>query len=908
MVCPLHEDNKRSASLNVLTGAFYCQAEDIGMGIQDLLKLRSEWIPPSPDAASQNGHARRSGTRSSAPEVITEGRISGWQSALMSSDEPLDELIARRGLHEETLERFQIGWDPDRQAYTVPVRGPDRELWNVRYYTFDPNADTKIWSTRGMRVTELYPMSILESDPEDIIICEGEWDTLLTIQNGYHAITKTSGAKTWNTGWNVYFKDRRVWLAHDADFDGQAANRKVGRSLMPIVKELRVIELPYPIEPKHGKDLTDFWLEHDRADFEQLLYTARVPGKKDEKQVQTITVLDSFDAQKVGDPVQLEVTIKGKKDPGYSVPKRVQLNCSRDRGPQCNYCPLKPAGGEVKVEIAPANPAVLGMLDTGTGKMMEMIAGDYGVPGAKCPKLTIEVEEHQAVEELFARPSIDHGLEQSFGQEDGPNAGAYKNIKITSVGRHDTMPNNTLLVTGALYPNPRSQKNEFLAWEIERRETSIDRFEITPEAIKLMKRFQPRKGQRPLRKLSEIDRELARHVTRIVGRPEMHALMDLTWHSLLAFRFAGTIETRGWIQSIIIGDTRTGKSAAANALLRHFGAGERVAGESASLAGLIGGLQQMNGKDWAVTWGVIPLNDQRMVVVDEFPHPDDISKMSDTLSSGVAKLTKIQQDVTHARTRTLWMGNPPATEMSNYTYGVDSFRAIIHTPEDIARFDLAMAVTFGDVPSEEINKPVRGGELRYTAEACHTMLMWCWTRKPTQVIWSKGAEDTVFKLANEMGKRYTEQPPLVQAANIRIKIARVAVALAARTFSTDETHENVIVTKEHVQDAVTFMDLLYGLPSFGYAERSRERLLDIAEAEENREEIRRYLLERRGLAKFLRGVGRFRRQDLEEIMNADRDTANAVINKLWTSRMIRKDGQDIRIEPTLHSLLREVRW
>jgi hypothetical protein len=50
-------------------------------------------------------------------------------------------------------------------------------------------------------------------------------------------------------------------------------------------------------------------------------------------------------------------------------------------------------------------------------------------------------------------------------------------------------------------------------------------------------------------------------------------------------------------------------------------------------------------------------------------------------------------------------------------------------------------------------------------------------------------EAKVFDAANEMGKLYIEDPPLIQAANVRIKIARVAVALAARTFSTDASRE-----------------------------------------------------------------------------------------------------------------------
>jgi hypothetical protein len=903
LVCPLHEDVKRSASLNVLTGEFYCFSNCGGMGIEQLMKRRSDWAAPNARTSSNNGSFIR---RISAPEVISEGSISGWQSALMSSDEELDELMEKRGLSEETLTEYQIGWDSSREVYTIPIRGFDREIWNIRRYTFHPKGNTKIWSVTGMRTTELYPVSILAGNPADIVIGAGEWDVLLAIQNGYPAITRTAGEKTWKPEWNKHFEGKNVWLGHDADFTGRAANRLVHRNVSKVAAQTRVLRWPWPIVEKHGKDMTDFFLEYPPEEFEQLKQTAVEPGKTEKigDEIPVITVLDSFDSHKVAQTVKLIVTIKGKKDPGYSIPKKTHLSCSMDRGAQCNWCPLKGAGGDAIVDIVPADPIILEMLDSAKHEVRTIIAGNYGVPGAKCPKLTIDIEEYQGVEILFARPSIDHGAEQ----KDGPDAGAYRNVRITSVGRHDTLPNNTVIATGALYPNPRSQGNEFLAWDIERQETSVDKFVVTAEAISTMKKFQARDGQRPLKKLREINDDLSAHVTHIIGRPELHALMDLTFHSVLSFEFGGKMEPKGWLQSIALGDTRTGKSDVAIAYIRHFGVGEHVGGEGASLAGLIGGAQQIGGKDWVITWGVIPLNDQRIVVIDEFPHPEDISKMSDALSSGVAKITKIQQDVTLARTRTIWTGNPPQTTMGHFTFGVDALKSVIPTPEDIARFDLAIVVSKGDVPSEKINKRIVGGKQKFSADACHTMVMWSMTRRAHHVRWEKGAEDEVYKAANEMGKRYIEEPPLIQAANVRIKIARVAVALAARLFSTDDkTHELVIVKKDHVHDAVAFINHLYEMPSFGYAERSKERLSDLAEAENNRDSIRNFLLSRRdGLPKFLRSTAKFRRQDLEEVLNMDRDQANAVISQLWNARMIYKDGADVRVEPTLHTLLREV--
>ena len=350
----------------------------------------------------------------------------------------------------------------------------------------------------------------------------------------------------------------------------------------------------------------------------------------------------------------------------------------------------------------------------------------------------------------------------------------------------------------------------------------------------------------------------------------------------------------------------TGKSTGAARLVRHYGAGEVVSCEAASFAGVVGGLQQIGGRDWAVTWGAIPINDRRLVVLDEISGlmPEEIAQMSDIRSSGQAKLTKIQQEQTWARTRLLWMGNPRNTTMENYTYGVDAIKGLIGNAEDIARFDLAMAVTKFDVPAEVINQRYETGKLRYDEEACHQMLMWAWTRSADQVVWAKGAEQRVFELANDIGHDYTEDPPLILAASVRIKIARIAVAMAARLFSTDDTFENVVVTVEHVEDAAGFLNILYKMKTFGYWERSQETLADREAAAGNVEAIRVYLRGRPLLAKHLRNAGKFRRQDLEELMNISKEEANGIIHTLYEARMVKRVLGDIYVEPTLHDILR----
>ncbi len=906
MFCPLHQDSKRSATLDLDKGLWCCLAGCGGGRIATLIQRQDEWVEPPPAGGRVRYNTNGNGSSNGQPaEQITEAKIKGWVSSLFSSGRHLEELMSRRCLEEDVLSAYEIGYDSTSRAYTIPVRDEAERIMNLRRYQFDPPKDRrKIWSVKGMgSPARLYPMSVLtEDDPDEIIICEGEWDALLTIQHGFPAVTRTGSASTWDTSWGKLFQGKTVYLVHDMDHEGQGANRKIAQMLAPVAT-VHIVKLPYSVVPKHGKDLTDYWKEHTADEFQALLAEAKASNEEAveeqaEEIAETISVIDTFDSEAVGKPRRVTVTIKGKREPGYSVPSMFELSCTRDAGAKCKICPMNATTEPVHLEIKPNDPDVLELVDSNKAAVAEVAREKVGVPG-KCVKLKIEAQKYQAVEILFARPSVDQ-----VGVDD-----AYKNVKLTSVGRHDTVPNTTHRVEGALFPNPRTHTNEFLAWSVEPVRTSLDSFELTLAQAKRLKVFRPLKGQRPLKRLGHIARDLEQHVTRIYGRAEMHAAMDLIFHSVLGFNFGGQRIDRGWLEGLFIGDTRTGKSETAARLSEHYLAGEVVSCESASFAGIIGGAQQLGGgKEWAITWGVVPINDRRLVVLDEVSGltPENIAAMSDVRSRGIAQITKIQQEVTRARTRLIWVGNPRDSSMAQFTYGVQAIKPLIGAPEDIARFDFAMSASAGDVSSNEINRQHAEGKQEFHSDLCSMLIRWVWSRRPEQVVWMKGAEDAVYQAAQAMGKRYVEDPPLVQAANVRIKIARMAAALAARLFSTDETYQNVLVRKEHVWDAVAFLDRIYGAPGFGYAELSMERIKDRQEAKAKGSDVRKYLMGRQGLAKFLRSNPNFKRQDLEEFMNVGRDEANAIINKLWEASMVRKDKGTIIVEPALHTLIREV--
>lgn len=262
MYCPHHPDRRRSASLNVRKGAWYCHAGCGGSSVEQLINSRDTWVEPPV--------TRRDARVAEAPRSRPEFRptlqhVRLWRNALMADEDRLAWLEEERGILEVTAHRASLGWHERRNVYTIPVFNSESELSGLRYYDPDPGPDRrKIWSIKGMGKPQLYPVRTLRSTrPGDaILFCEGEWDTLLAIQSGVLAVTRTGAAKVWRDTWGLFFEERRVYLCHDRDLAGVAGNEVVAEGLAEVAQEVLVCELPYPVTEKDGKDLSDYILEY----------------------------------------------------------------------------------------------------------------------------------------------------------------------------------------------------------------------------------------------------------------------------------------------------------------------------------------------------------------------------------------------------------------------------------------------------------------------------------------------------------------------------------------------------------------------------------------------------------------------------------------------------------------------
>lgn len=920
--CPSHEKPKQgsktaSASFNFEKEVFNCFSQCGGMRIKDLydaVKDDEGFLgerPASRPSLRSAGNvrsinsAKSKGGKPTTP-LPTEADVRKWHDRLMESSVLLRPLRDKRGLNDATLRKRMLGFDGDR--YMIPVYGADGELLNVRRYKPEAIRD-KMMNWPGYGSVTLYLADNLEADV--VLLCEGEMDALIAEQYGFAAVTATAGAGTWQDQFNESFAGKKVFIAYDNDPAGESGARKVAHKLRDVAAGVYVMKLPVAAK----QDLTDFFVAQGmgKRDLERLMDATPPFGDNRVSRATAtggdpvmVTVEQSLDAENYGKLLEVTATVGGRTSSTFLLPRQVDVLCEPGAwGGKCKKCRNDDAGGSTTIEVRADDPILLAMVDRPTEEAHALLRKENGIQ-RNCPFAEMHIDRKWSVEELVLLPNVD---------DPGSDTNMQASRRTYNVGPHNTPVNQVMKFQGASVTDPRSGRSVFQSWECEPTKTSIDRFVVTDSVRRRLSVFQPKETQTPLNKLQAIAKDLSANVTHIHGRTDLHVAYDLVWHSLLDFPFMGKPVGKGWLELLVMGDTRTGKSEAALRLTEHYQSGTLKSCEGATLAGLVGGAQQI-GNNWVVTWGTIPLQDRRLVILDEVSGIKDkgvMEQMSAVRSSGKAQITKVVSSETRARTRLIWISNPvdgrPLTTMSRGA--IDAIEGLVPNPEDIARFDFAMAAASADVNSNSINTeapPVV--KHRYTRRRCSELVTWAWSRKAEQVLWEPGAETAVLSAAQDMGERYVEEPPLVQAANVRIKLARLAVAVAARLFSSPDG-EQLLVTKEHVRTAVKFLDLLYNAPTFGYAEHSREEISNRKQADSNRRKVRRWLVANESVAKALFQVMRdtqFRVRDLEEFGALGRDQSQDAIGELIKMRMVRRSTRGyIRLEPELIDVLKKLR-
>lgn len=284
--CPFHQDKNPSLSVNVSTGLWKCHSCNAGGDLIEFEKMihSCDFKTAVKNLGGDNVIPLRAPVQKSRPapdtkaepvrKIIPVSVAEQYHQALLSGqhENVLEFLAKKRGFARETIISRLIGFDSKRQRISVPVFDEQRDLVNIRMYHPKNLPKMLPWET-GYGKVRWYPVENL-AEPE-IVVCEGEFDTILACQLGIPAITQTGGARTFEPKWAHLFADKRVWICYDHDDAGREGAEKAASIIAPAAAEVRIIQLPVLSEKE---DFTDWVMSYDGTAeaFRELMQSAPV--------------------------------------------------------------------------------------------------------------------------------------------------------------------------------------------------------------------------------------------------------------------------------------------------------------------------------------------------------------------------------------------------------------------------------------------------------------------------------------------------------------------------------------------------------------------------------------------------------------------------------------------------------
>src|SRR5205823_1507598 len=105
-----------------------------------------------------------------------------------------------RGISAEVIDRHLLGWNGSRITIPILDRTGQLAFFKLAKDPEDKSDSPKMLATPGAHA-ELYGWEQVLANPEQIIICEGEFDRLALESRGFAAVTSTGGALTFRPEW-----------------------------------------------------------------------------------------------------------------------------------------------------------------------------------------------------------------------------------------------------------------------------------------------------------------------------------------------------------------------------------------------------------------------------------------------------------------------------------------------------------------------------------------------------------------------------------------------------------------------------------------------------------------------------------------------------------------------------------
>lgn len=759
---------------------------------------------------------------------------STWENNFQST--PIkDKLLGMVGLDAEEdaelIESLRLGYRGRGLVFPTFIYG---EYMGSCDYTSEPEeGQRKALLEKGMGQA-IYPFDLWREDERDTYLCAGFKDATIARKNGLNAISFSHGEGSFPKLYKRMFTGKKIFICYDNDEGGADGAARTATLLKEVGAYPYIVDLSLVCAEK-GQDIHDFFTIYGKTseDLKEMaeatpLFSEEMYEKERNKIFPLVSLEESTSGKAVGQILSSRVAVVANfTDKTYRVPDVIEFEMMNKNGGD-----VMAYGDRIVWTLGEDNiEDILYLMDNGLkeaeiAKNMKMLVG---LP-AKEP-VTIRKLSQIAIHKAVVVDDVENDIIEDLD-------GAYSPIEMLMYSKGD----DGRMKNGEKYrifyktvTNPYgAQELVGVVSHIETSDTSINKYKVTDEVLESLKVFQVQEGETVKQKMTELF-ERSKAILGPESNAEVFYTTELFYHTPLDFMFGDDRKERAYLEPMIIGESRTHKSATAKGLLNMYELGAFVSLKNASVAGLIGGSQGSSSGGFKTRLGVIPRNHKGAIVLEEFSGApaDFIKKMTDIRSSNMVKLERVSGTTTApAKVRMLTLSNvrhrPGEMPMpiSHYPSGVAVVMELVGAAEDINRYDFFIMKGAGETiaPNTKVNVEA------YPKEAYMNRIRWIWSRKAEEVYLDEVVRDYIIKCADDLNKNYACHIQFLGREAWK-KLSRVSIAVAACVCSFDETGTKLKVTEAHVVWAKNFLDACYRSELFQLARHVKEeRDFDMCDA------------------------------------------------------------------------------
>lgn len=840
--CPFHPDDTPSFTVNSATNQWFCHGcHQGGSEVQFVM----QYYDVSQKIAE---FAYTQWEKTGILPFPTEDYIEKLHQNLLKRPSEVT-VLNEMGITDETIEQYKLGWEEFR--INIPVYSRRGFCINIRKYLpphrrSELGKDKKVIQIKGLGDTRFYPYDAFNQ--EEIYIVEGEKDCLVARSHGLNAITGTGGSNVPMKEMGL-FKDKFVYVMVDSDTVGDVIRKDYNKLLHGIAKKVTDIRLPV-------KDFADYWKDNQNIEILQFVIAVTQEQKEEQTQIDESLLSKSENVSYLNTWIRLEnMCIVGVDPKTYSIPTKLKAVCHGS--PDCKkLCSVAVTTDPMIVDIDPRQ--ILQFIDSADTAQDNFLRQFF-----HCKNVSAEPVEFINVQKFIFQEtaSFIEGLEDSSFEH---RYGVYM------YDDERLMPTKHYSFEASRVTDPRNQQNYYVIRKAEIE--GLTEIETDPDDIAYFRTLSD--NCTSATELLNLHYEIWKSALGIEGRLDLFSVVMLTYLSATEINWKGGT-LKGWLDTMVIGDTRTGKSQLAQRIVKTLKLGSYINGENGKRTGVIGGIQHF-GDSWVITWGAIPMNDKGLLIIDEASglSVEDIKELSATRSSGAVTINKIAKGEAKARTRLLWFSNARSGKNLEdfYWKGYGAFLEFIPIVEDQARFDVVISAAREDI---EVLQGIKFSK-EPPVELWRNLIMFMWTINKDLITITPEATAKVASTSVQLEDLYGGGPLVIGVA-VHEKLIRLSCAFAALRGSIME--DILVVTEKDVDYAAEFLVSTYAKKSFDYKTFVTEHRKALKRKQENTDFIKAQCILHPAL-RVLLASNVFRGGQVREVLGLDLTETSKLISAL----------------------------